>query len=134
MANEFVNRRLTVLSIWCLVLAASVYAFVFEPGKNGIFPFCPFRALTGFACPGCGATRALHQLLHGNVNAAFKLNPLFLIGLPFLLAVLVRHTSFTMRGQVPRGNVLPASVIYGLFFVILTFWIFRNTPFYPYVS
>lgn len=134
MANEFVNRRLTVLAIWSIVVGAATYAFVFEPGRTGIFPLCPFRALTGFACPGCGATRALHQLLHGNLIAAFQLNPLFLIGLPFLLAVLVRHTSFTMRRQIPPGNVLPASVIYGLFFVILTFWIFRNTPFYPYAS
>lgn len=134
MANEFMNRRLSVFAIWLLLSIAAAYLFVFEPGKNGFFPLCPFRALTGFTCPGCGSTRALHQLLHGHLSAAFTLNPLFLIALPFLFAVLIRHTSFIMRGRVPRGNVLPAGVIYTLFFVILSFWIFRNTPFYPFVS
>src|SRR5215467_1289585 len=111
MSNEFVNRRLSVVSIWLLVLSASVYAFVFDPGHTGFFPICPFRALTGFTCPGCGSTRALHQLLHGNFSAAFKLNPLFLIGLPFLIGVLVRHTSFIMRNKVPPGNVMPPRLI-----------------------
>jgi hypothetical protein len=39
-----------------------------------------------------------------------------------------------MRGDMPRRNTLPAPFIYGLFFVVLSFWIFRNTPFYPFVS
>ena len=134
MANEFVNRRLSVVLIWLLLSLAVGYLFIFEPGKSGFFPLCPFRALTGFTCPGCGATRALFQLLHGHFLAAFELNPLFLIGLPFLMAVLIRHTSHIMRGKLPRGNVLPPSIIYTLFFIILSFWIFRNTPYYPFVS
>jgi len=39
-----------------------------------------------------------------------------------------------MRGEVPPGNVLPANVIYAIFFIALSFWIFRNTPLYPFVS
>jgi hypothetical protein len=39
-----------------------------------------------------------------------------------------------MRGGVPRPNALPAPYIYAIFFIILSFWIFRNTPFYPFVS
>lgn len=128
------NRRLTVVVIWFLLAMGAIYLFVFEPGRTGFFPLCPFRALTGFTCPGCGSTRALHLLLHGQLTSAFELNPLFLISLPFLLFVLIRHTSFIMRGKVPRGNVLPAGVIYGLFAIILSFWIFRNTPLYPFVS
>jgi Protein of unknown function (DUF2752) len=134
MTNEVMNRRLSVVAIWFLIATGTAYLFVFEPGKTGFFPLCPFRALTGFTCPGCGSTRALHQLLHGHFAAAFELNPLFLISLPFFFVVLVRHTSFIMRGKVPRGNVLPAGVIYALFAIILTFWIFRNTPLYPFVS
>ena len=37
-----------------------------------------------------------------------------------------------VRGGVPRPNALPAPVIYGLFVIIVSFWIFRNTPFYPW--
>ncbi len=134
MDSEWIYRRSTVVGIWSLLLAGSVYLFVFEPGRTGFFPVCLFRLLTGYTCPGCGSTRAMHQLLHGHVLAAFMLNPLFLIAIPFLLFALLRYSVAVMRGGVPRQNTLPPSVIYGLFFVVLSFWIFRNTSFYPFVS
>jgi hypothetical protein len=127
-------RRSTVIAIWSLLLAGAAYLFLFEPGKTGFFPPCMFRHLTGFTCPGCGSTRAMHQLLHGHFLAAFELNPLLLLAIPFLLFALLRYSVVVMRGGVPRHNMLPASYIYGIFFVILSFWIFRNTPIYPFVS
>jgi hypothetical protein len=45
---------------------------------------CPFRALTGWACPLCGGTRMGEALLHADVLAAFGYNPLALIGLLIL--------------------------------------------------
>ena len=62
------------------------------------------------------------------------LNPLLMLGIPFILFAFLRYSVIVMRGGVPRGNVIPAPVLYALFFVILSFWIFRNTPFYPFVS
>ena len=134
MSNELVTRRVTVAMIWFAALTACVYAFVFEPGKTGLFPACMFRTLTGLACPGCGSTRALHQLLHGHVGNAFVLNPLLLIALPILLYVLVRHTAWAINGVEPVRNRLPASVIYAMFFLLLSFWVIRNTSVYPFVS
>ena len=132
--TEFWNRRITVLGIWAFLFALAIYVFSFEPGKTGFFPLCPFRLLTGFTCPGCGSTRALHQLLHGHVEAAFMLNPLFVIALPFLVFALFRHTTFAFQGKTPPPNALPAAYIYLIFFVIVSFWIFRNTPLYPFVA
>lgn len=127
-------RRSTVIAIWLLLLAGAAYLFVFEPGKTGFFPACPFRLLTGFTCPGCGTTRALHHILHGHFADAFMLNPLLLLAIPFLLFALLRYSVIVMRGGVPRPNALPAPAIYAIFVVIVSFWIFRNTPFYPFVS
>lgn len=127
-------RRSTVIAIWALLLAGAVYLFVFEPGKSGFFPACPFRLVTGFTCPGCGTTRALHQILHGHFISAFMLNPLFFLLSPFLLFGFLRYSVIVLRGGVPRPNALPAFYIYALFFAIVSFWIFRNTPFYPFVS
>ncbi len=127
-------RRSSVLVIWSLIIAGAAYLFFFEPGKTGFFPACPFRSLTGFTCPGCGVTRALHQILHGHFYNAFTLNPLFLLAVPFLLFALLRYSVIVMRGGVPRPNALPAPYIYAIFFAILSFWIFRNTPFYPFIS
>ena len=127
-------RRFTVVAIWLLIIAGAAYLFFFEPGKTGFFPGCPFRFLTGFNCPGCGTTRALHQILHGHIYTAFTLNPLLLLSIPFLLFALLRYSVIVIRGGIPRGNALPAPYIYAIFFVILSFWIFRNTPLYPFVS
>ena len=79
-------------------------------------------------------TRGLHEVLHGHFINAFMLNPLFFVLGPFLLFGLLRYSVIVMRGGVPRPNAMPASVLYALFFVIVSFWIFRNTPFYPFVS
>ena len=127
-------RRSTVLAFWSLLIAGAAYLFVFEPGKSGFFPPCPFRLLSGLQCPGCGSTRALHQIVHGNFEAAFMLNPLLIAGLPFMLFAFLRYSAIVMQGGVPRRNALPAPYIYLMFFVIVSFWIFRNTPYYPFVS
>src|SRR5690606_15199079 len=66
-------------------------------------PGCVFRALTGLFCPGCGATRALHELTHLDVAAAWDLNPLFVLALPIALAVWARWVVRARRG-LPRGR------------------------------
>jgi hypothetical protein len=134
MLERIMDRRLTAALIWLTLIAGAVYIFFFEPGRSGFFPVCPFRALTGFTCPGCGTTRGLHKLLHGDIIGAFQLNPLMLVLFPVLFLVLVRYTSATMRGRSINMNRLDAKYIWMLFVVVLSFWIFRNTPFYPFPS
>src|SRR5258705_5137281 len=106
--DEIVNKRLTALLIWLSIALAATYLFIFEPGKTGFFPACPFRTLTGFTCPGCGSTRGLHRLLHGDIVAALKFNPLMVLLLPFLHYALVRctHTG-AMRQPSQRHNLEP---------------------------
>jgi Protein of unknown function (DUF2752) len=132
--TEIVNKRFGVVLLWLTIAAGSVCLFVLEPGKSALFPLCPFRALTGFTCPGCGSTRGMHQLLHGNVGAAFQLNPLLLLALPFLIYALVRYSYRVMTGRPIEHNTLAPKYIYTIFGVVLFFWIFRNTPLYPFVS
>ncbi len=119
---------------WLCLALGTIYLFIFEPGKSGFFPACPFRAMTGFTCPGCGSTRGLHRLLHGDVIGAFEFNPLFVLSIPFLLLALYRYTDAAVRRKPFKGNQLKPKYIWTLFVVILSFWIFRNTPFYPFVS
>jgi hypothetical protein len=132
MLNEIVSRRLTALLIWLTLAVGATYLFIFEPGKTGFFPACPFRALTGFTCPGCGSTRGLHRLLHGDVVGAFEFNPLMVVALPFLLYALVRYTNAAWRGQPLKRHQLNGKYIWALLVVIVSFWVFRNTPFYPF--
>jgi Protein of unknown function (DUF2752) len=96
--------------------------FWFNPAIAGFYPRCYFHELTGWYCPGCGTTRALHQLLHGNVTAAFRLNPLAISLLP-----LVGH--LMVRGH--RGGMKPVW-IWVLVGVIIVFGVVRNIPAYPF--
>ncbi len=130
--DEIVNKRLTALLIWLSIAIGAIYLFIFEPGKTGFFPACPFRMLTGLACPGCGSTRGLHRLLHGAIISALEFNPLMVLLLPFLLYALVRYTAAAVSGRPLQRHNLDAKYIWMLFGVIMSFWIFRNTRFYPF--
>ena len=132
--GETAKRQMMAALLWATLAAGAVYLYLFEPGKSGFFPACPFRMLTGFNCPGCGSTRGLHRLLHGDVVAAFEFNPLLIISLPFLLYALMRYTSAALGGQPLNWNRLNARYISTLIVVIISFWVFRNTPFYPFSS
>lgn len=71
-----------------LITGLLVIYLVLDPAQP-FFPKCPVLWLTGWKCPGCGAQRALHQLLHGNLTEAIHLNALFVMACPYLLLGLV---------------------------------------------
>ena len=62
-------------------VGAGAMVFFFNPSTHSFYPVCLFHALTGLNCPGCGATRALYALLHGNMRLALKDNALFVLAL-----------------------------------------------------
>jgi hypothetical protein len=112
--------------------AGGVYLYSFNPAGSGVYPICPFHALTGLHCPGCGTGRALHQLLHGNVLAAMRLNPLAVVLLPPLAyGMLSLALQFVGRKPLP-GKLIPAFWIWMLLAVILLYWVLRNIPCYPF--
>ena len=91
------NRLLAAMLAVCA--AGVVMLRVFDPATSGIFPPCPVHYLTGWYCPGCGSLRAIHQLLHGNLRAAWALNPLTVVLLPCLTYGLASFVLFEVRGQ-----------------------------------
>lgn len=111
-----------------IVLAAVLILFYFNPAQNGFYPRCLLKASTGIDCPGCGALRASHQLLNGNISTAFSLNPLMVILLPiagiFVLNRLVRMA----RGRPLFELKLPAYLIWVLLAVVIVFTVLRNLP------
>jgi hypothetical protein len=105
---------------------------VFDPASSGVFPPCPLRYLTGWYCPGCGSLRAIHQLLLGNLRAAWAMNPLTVVLLPFLSYGLASHALNAIRGQALPGLLLPAVWIRALGAAIILFGIARNVPLHPF--
>ncbi|MBN2183129.1 MAG: DUF2752 domain-containing protein [Sedimentisphaerales bacterium] len=128
--NPRLVRGLKLLLISGAVFSVFFALFVFKPKDGGLYPPCPFHELTGLYCPGCGSLRAVHLLLHGNFAAAFGLNPLLVLSLPFLGYCLIssRVRSPSKRS---RAGFIPAFWIWFILSVIILFWILRNLPFYP---
>lgn len=110
-----------------LTVLGGAVLYGFEPGRYGIYPVCLFHQTTGLLCPGCGSLRALHQLLHGHLAAAFHLNPLLVVSLPpglWFGAAVVRRKA---RGQPVSFAVRPLWV--WLFLAVtLVFSVCRNLP------
>src|SRR5215831_12007191 len=129
-----VDRRLAAAAMWIAVSMAAAYLFVFDPGRTGYFPACPFRLLTGLQCPGCGITRALHQLAHGHVVAAFELNPLTFLLLPVAGFLMIAFTRSAFRGTPMPLLKIPDRYVWLMTALIICFWVIRNTPFYPFSS
>jgi hypothetical protein len=128
-ASQFRLGVMVLAALPCLAIL-----FTFNPAGSGLLPPCPFRALTGFYCPGCGTLRGIHHLLRGQLMEGLSYNPLMVLFLPFLFYALLSGVLFSVSGRRFPGFRLPATGIWLLLGVIILFWILRNVPAYPFSS
>ncbi|HYG25110.1 MAG TPA: DUF2752 domain-containing protein [Verrucomicrobiae bacterium] len=121
------NKSLPVSWTMALVaLGVGLVLYAFNPATVPIFPVCLFHQWTGLNCPGCGSLRAMHQLLHGNVVEAFRLNALLVISIPIGVWFGIRLLRQHLRNE-PGPIVRPLWIwIYAL--VWLVFGIVRELP------
>ncbi|MCF7849686.1 MAG: DUF2752 domain-containing protein [Kiritimatiellales bacterium] len=63
---------------------------------------CRFHQWTGLPCPTCGATRCLRMILHGEIGAAWKMQPL-VFSASFLLGGLA---AYSMLASIFKWRVL----------------------------
>ena len=116
-----------------LVVVLAVVLFLFDPGQHGFYPRCFFHEATGLQCPGCGALRAGHQLLHRHVRAALHLNALLVISLPVLAGVALWKILRWRRGGT-SGIALRPAWIWMVLGVSLGFTVLRNFPAFAFLS
>jgi hypothetical protein len=102
------------------------------PVAGGPYPPCPFHALTGLHCPGCGTLRCLHALFHGDLAQALAYNALTVLVLPFLLIWAGRWGLAAARNRPPRGRRVPGRWIRLLLMVVIAYWVLRNLPLPPF--
>ena len=125
-----VRARLTAAPIRAaggLALAAT-YVAVVDPAERSVMPPCPFHALTGWWCPGCGMTRATHHLLHGDVVGALRFNAL----LPFVLTLIALAWFDWCARTIGKRPVLtgrlPSWAVTAGIAVAVAFAVVRNLP------
>jgi hypothetical protein len=115
------------------IAGAGAVVFFFNPSTHGFYPVCLFHALTGLNCPGCGATRALYALLHGNFLLALKDNSLFILT---LAAFLIWGANFALRKLRNQRTVfnLPPKILWAFLVVAIVFTTLRNLPAFSFLS
>jgi Protein of unknown function (DUF2752) len=89
--------------------------------------------MTGLNCPGCGMTRALYALLHGNMGLALKDNALFML---MLGALAVRGARLILRKVKNRPATFDFSLKYLWTFLVVAFVfaVVRNLPGFEWLS
>ncbi len=111
------------------LLAASVALHVRDPHEAGSWGLCPFRVLTGLACPGCGGLRAVNDLTDGDVLAAASSNLLFVASLPLLALLWLRALAQRWRGVTrPLPPTLVRAGTVAAVALVVGFGVARNLP------
>ena len=130
---SFPLRLFLVIGAACLLSVGLWIVYTVDPQQEAFLP-CLVHALTGGYCPGCGASRALHSLLHGHLYQAVRYNAVFVLLLPCIITYGAAFVRDFLPGKPIRIHQwLPAPLLYGLLAVLLLFGVLRNLPMEPFV-
>ncbi len=67
---------------------------------NSGYPPCLIKSVTGLECPGCGMTRAISSIFHGDIAGAFHFNKLIIVVFPLLAYIGIKKIIGDL-GQIP---------------------------------
>ena len=114
-----------------VIAAATLALRLHDPHQRGSWGFCPFKLITGWDCPACGGLRAVNDLTHGDLGAAWHSNALFIGALPLIGVAWLLWVRRTVAGP---GSARPLTrdtrhVLAALgLAVVVAFTVWRNTP------
>ncbi len=83
---------------------------------------CPYKAMTGVDCPGCGMQRSFIELLQGNLSESFHLYPALLPTI-FTLGLTALHLIFKFKNG---ADYIKYSFIVTVTIVVISY-IFKMT-------
>lgn len=81
---------------------------------------CPFRAVTGIPCPGCGMTRSAISILTLDIEGFLHYNPMVVLLLPALFAAFHYRTFLFKKVPVRifEGYIVVSAALIILFYII----------------
>ncbi len=115
-------------------LVAAAVLHVRDPNVAGSWGpagigLCPWQALTGLWCPGCGGLRAVHELTTLDLAAALSANVLVVALVVVLAVAWVRWVQARWRGEpAERMLVLSPVASTSLLVTMALFTVLRNLP------
>lgn len=130
--NAAARRPVLIAAASLAAAAGGVWLLrTFDPGAPGsLFPPCPLQAFTGLYCPGCGITRMLHALAHGDIVRALEMNAMVLAMLPGIALLAANElASRRLLGPALSRILYDARLWLGALFA---FGVLRNLPWAPF--
>ena len=124
--SKTTRGRILRVSAFALAAAAAgaLYCLWCIKGNPGLF--CPFHAITGLNCPGCGNSRAVLSFLRGHWSEGIKHN---YMGIPSFLYVgwmaIGGCISYIKSGKIVLPEK-PRFIHYTLLAALLIWWVVRN--------
>jgi hypothetical protein len=116
---------MTMLGLSAMFITSALW----HPPDQPSFVLCPFRAATGYPCPGCGMTRAFCALTQGQWRRAIAFNALSPLLYLALLVVLAQAaaTVFNFQGVSERlARLRPTPLACKLIlFMVMLWWVVR---------
>lgn len=120
--------RCKKLIVWAGLILGIGLAYAFISTATGLSIPCPFHAVTGLWCPGCGVSRMCLALLRLDFAAAWRANPLLLLLLPVLVGLLLRLAyGYVASGQV-RLSRAHTVLVWTMVFLLFVYGVARNLP------
>ena len=117
------------------MLGASVVLHLRDPHQQGAYGFCPWLAMTGTYCPGCGGLRAVNDLTDLRLGDAASSNVLLVASLPLFAAGWARSVHQRWTG---RLRPVPVQRLHALAWAatlaVIAFWVVRNLPFAAWLT
>ncbi len=129
------RARLTCVGLFALVgLVGTIYLWRFDPEESGaVFAPCWFHRLSGLFCPGCGATRSGHALLHGRLIEAASFNLFFVLAAVIIPIALAKKIHIWVEGKPPRlAGSAARRWMFWIPWLVIAFTIMRNLPWAPF--
>ena len=126
------GRAWWLASIATLAVGLLFLLWRLDPRQLSV-PTCGLYMTTGLYCPGCGATRATHELLHGRLLAALHDNAFWVFALPLALYAMASEIRRHLHGRPLPGN--PAANprwLIAMAVLVVIFSVLRNVPCYPF--
>jgi hypothetical protein len=125
---------LAPLAVFGCAASAVGYVLANDPTDAKADPLAPclFRTLTGLDCPGCGGTRMMWYLLHGNLPEAARHHLVALLLVPFVVYGYLTWAASRLFGTKPwrPGRVFWLTVAVSW----LVFAVARNLPWEPFLT
>ena len=131
--------RLSTGLVACVAITGALLAAPLLLGAmeryQSFLPPCLFHELTGLYCTGCGSTRAVAALLHGDLAMAWRQNPLLLLTLPWVAYGVL---DWSLARIAPSRRLwawnVPGRLSWWFAALVVLFMIARNLPFVRFLG